>query len=269
MAAPDFSKYQVIVVDFDGTLVDFSFRLSPAVKNSIKNLIQKGYIFSIATGRPYQGIVQTICGSLQLSSPQIVRGGAEIIDPKHKRILWAEYIPVKTAKEIINFFIDHNHSFAVESGEFTYTLDSESRQDLYGAGTVFKSLSQLDYQLVPKIVLDITSANNQDELEEQIKNLFPDLHIVKSGVHRKVLDITSEKATKHLAVLKLSELLNIDPKLMIGIGDGYNDYPLLSACGFKVAMENAPQQLKEIADLVVPTVENDGLLVIFNKLLHK
>ena len=89
-------SYKVLVVDFDGTLVDFNFHLSDKVKQAIWQLINKGYIFSIATGRPYQGIVQNICQVLELVSPIIVRGGAEIIDPKLKKIIWAEYISAET-----------------------------------------------------------------------------------------------------------------------------------------------------------------------------
>ena len=55
---------------------------------------------------------------------------------------------------------------------------------------------------------------------------------------------------------------------MIGLGDGYNDIPLLSVCGFKVAMENAPEELKEIADVIVPIVEQDGFLTLTNLLLQ-
>lgn len=46
---------------------------------------------------------------------------------------------------------------------------------------------------------------------------------------------------------------------MIGVGDGYNDYPMLEACGLKVAMGNAVDELKVIADIVAPSIEQDGL----------
>ena len=68
--------------------------------------------------------------------------------------------------------------------------------------------------------------------------------------------------------LIVSKILNIDPSLMVGVGDGYNDYPLLSVCGFKVAMENAPKELKEIADLIVPDVEHDGLVTLIDSLYN-
>ena len=49
------------------------------------------------------------------------------------------------------------------------------------------------------------------------------------------------------------------------MGDGYNDFSLLMACGLKVAMGNAVEELKSIADYIAPTVENDGLSNVIAK----
>lgn len=79
--------------------------------------------------------------------------------------------------------------------------------------------------------------------------------------------ITSGDATKQHAVVTLSETLGIPTEEMIGIGDHYNDFPLLMACGLKVAMGNAVDELKAIADYVVPTVEEDGVADVIEKFI--
>ena len=56
---------------------------------------------------------------------------------------------------------------------------------------------------------------------------------------------------------------------MIGIGDGYNDFPLLMACGLKIAMGNAVEDLKAIADFIVPSVEQDGVAHAINRFILK
>lgn len=53
--------YKAWICDFDGTVVGKGWSLSPIVKKAIENLIDKNIIFSLATGRPYQGIIQTAC----------------------------------------------------------------------------------------------------------------------------------------------------------------------------------------------------------------
>ena len=60
-------------------------------------------------------------------------------------------------------------------------------------------------------------------------------------------------------------MLNIKTDEIIGIGDGYNDFPLLMACGLKVAMGNAVEELKAIADYIAPSVEEDGVVDVINK----
>lgn len=258
-------KFKAWIVDFDGTIANARFNISSEIKEAITKLVGDGYIFVIATGRPYQGIIKDVCKSLKLSAPQITSGGAQIFDPQTDSLLWAEYILTETAKAAVDFFLDNNYSFSIENENYVCTTGGVAIQG-YGPGVSFKDLKQIDYETVSKMVLEISDDNDPQEMAEKLNSLYPDLHIVRSGVHRTVLDITSEKATKHLAVLELSKILKIDPSLMIGVGDGYNDYPLLSVCGFKVALENAPTQLKEIADLIVPNVEKNGLVVAINKL---
>lgn len=256
------NKYKALIVDFDGTLVGLDFKPSTKVIKAVTELIDRNFIVSIATGRTYQGMVKVVCEKLHLQAPQIVKGGAEIIDPKLDKILWVEYLPLEEAESIIKFLLLHNYHFSVESGEYVFTLNGEEIKG-YGPGVIFKDIKQLDYKEVSKMkVQDIS-------LLQVLKNKYPNLNIIVGGLQvKQVLDITSKKATKHLAILELSKILNINPKEMIGVGDGYNDYPLLSACGLKVAMENAPVELKEIADLIVPSVEQDGLALVIDQILQ-
>ncbi len=72
-------------------------------------------------------------------------------------------------------------------------------------------------------------------------------------------------ATKQHGIFEVAKILGIDTHEIIGIGDGYNDFPLLMACGLKVAMGNAVDDLKAIADYIAPSVEEDGVVDVINK----
>lgn len=259
-------KFRVWVVDFDGTIADSTFNISLEVRNAITKLINQGYIFSIATGRPYHGIIKTTCKDLRLSAPQITSGGAQIFDPQTNSLLWSAYISPTTVKAIMDLFLNNKYIFSIENGNYVCTHGAIVMRG-YGPDIFFKDLKYVNYETVPKMVLEVNDADDAQKKAEELGKIYSDLHIVRSGVRRVVLDITSEKATKHLAVLELSKILNVDPSLMVGVGDGYNDYPLLSACGYKIALGNAPSELKEIADFTVPDVENNGLVVAINKLV--
>lgn len=81
------------------------------------------------------------------------------------------------------------------------------------------------------------------------------------------LSITHVGATKQHAIFEAAKILGIETHEIIGVGDGYNDFPLLMACGLKVAMGNAVPELKAIADYIAPSVEEDGVADVIKKFI--
>ena len=79
------------------------------------------------------------------------------------------------------------------------------------------------------------------------------------------IHVTGSEASKLHGIVEVARILNIKTEEIIGVGDGYNDFPLLLACGLKVAMGNAIPELKAIADFIAPTVEEDGVAVVLEK----
>ena len=89
---------------------------------------------------------------------------------------------------------------------------------------------------------------------------------VKSWTPGKIDVIVSHpKSTKQHGIFEVAKILNIETHDIIGVGDGYNDFPLLMACGLKVAMGNAVEDLKAIADYIAPSVEDDGVADVIEK----
>ena len=66
---------------------------------------------------------------------------------------------------------------------------------------------------------------------------------------------------KAAATLRLAQMVKVNAVDMMAAGDSYNDLPLLRLCGFGIAMGDAPDELKAIADFVAPPVDEDGLAV--------
>lgn len=262
-------QYSAIASDFDGTLAGEDWIISPTVTHAIKKWLEKGNHFSMSTGKQYKHI-QHECNRLGLSDPQIVRGGAEIIDPKTEKILYAEYIDSKNLRKLTEILLKSTIPFTAEQGNTLYTLTGKPMTEV--PNVEHKRINDMPSEDIAKIVL---WTDNVDEnfVADFVKNeLAPHLssvEIVKSYTpFSKTWQITSQKATKYTAVLELARLLSIEPNQIVGIGDSYNDYPLLSACGYKVAMENAPEELKKIADFIAPSYQDNGVALIINKLLQ-
>jgi hypothetical protein len=249
-------KYKAIISDIDGTLIDSSntFALpTDIVKKSIQNVIKKDIIFSLASARPHRMLTYLI-ENLSLQSPIIINNGAEIYDTRNNIPLWESTIPTDIAKEI----------FTMIKKQRKYHIDL-SRQELINP-TSFPE----NEKIFKFVIFDL----KQDEANKLIKDVQTKFKTVNCGKGGSYIGselfavfISNGGATKQHAIVKFAEILSLDTSEIIAIGDHYNDFPLLMACGLKVAMGNAVPELKEIADYIAPSVEEDGVADVIEKFI--
>jgi Cof subfamily protein (haloacid dehalogenase superfamily) len=261
-------KIKAIVSDFDGTLIGADQVMTFNLKSAIKSWVETGHVFSIASGRAYEGLIQKYCHELKLTDLHIVRGGSEIISGKNDEVIWGKYIKENLVEEILDELAKFpNIKLLAESGKNLYTKDGKGDPE-FATGAVIFPFSQLPLNRVPKIAVPpLYDPESVEVILEDLKEKFPTLHIIKTSSARGVgIDVNDGGAGKHLAVLEYAKLMKLNPKEIMGIGDSYNDYPLLSACGLKVAMGNAPDELKKIADKVVGTQKENGVVDAINML---
>lgn len=255
-------KIKAIVSDFDGTIVSYDQKISEAVESAISNYVSKGGVFSVATGRAYEGLLEKMCHRINLETPQIVRGGAEIVSAKTDEVIWGKYIPKQNVLSILNKLMPLKQFVVLaESGKDLFTRNGESNPE-FATGANVRDIVQLSPKMVPKIA--IPPLHDLEAINLIIKDLifeFPDLHIVKTTSKNGFgVDINSGEAGKKSALLAYAKIMDLNPQEIMGIGDSFNDLPLLSACGLKVAMGNAPAELKEVADFVVASQAEDGVV---------
>lgn len=259
-------KYKAIICDFDGTLAGRELAISEKVQQSVRSLAPTGIRFLLASGRSYTGLIRRACHNLELTAPQITCGGAEIIDPTTDKVIYSKLIPDAEAVSVVELLNNYKVGYFVEKDRCVYTADGKPMWQL---GPIpFKKFSELELHGIPKIaVFSVGDSLDEPAFEKSLRTQFPTLHIVKS--HSPVgpsWDITAGMANKHAAVLHVAKILQLDRGEIIGIGDGYNDFPLLEACGYKVAMENAHAELKAIADRVIPSYKDDGVATFITDL---
>lgn len=265
-------KYKAVLSDFDNTLVSDDFIVKSQNAEKVKSLKSKNVIFSIATGRCYRGVIHDACKSLGLNTLHICFGGAQIIDANSDKIVWEQPIEDDTAKGIIDFFVERKIYIFVETYNTTYSSNGKRSPWMHDTIDI-RHLHELKINKIPKILVAASSAKRTEKEAEALLSMlssrYKDISIIKYRNHEGFygVDITSEKATKHTAVLEYCKLQNLNPHDVIGVGDGYNDYPLLSACGYKIAMGDAHQELKEIADFVAPSAKDGGMSVILDMIL--
>ncbi|MDO8610948.1 MAG: HAD family hydrolase [bacterium] len=249
----DISKYKLVVSDIDGTLTPISQNAYPTDK--VKNIIQKatngGLIFTLASGRPYF-LVKYLVDYLGCVGPCIVDNGAVIVDSKDGSVLWEANLSIESANKIIDLAKDMK---LVRASCDIGGIDNPKN---IPANTKVRKISIHDVTL-----------EEAEKLMSTISDMCQDVVGVKAASYKgkDLVDVyfSNVSATKQFAVFKLAEILNIPIEKTIGIGDGYNDFSLLMACGLKVAMGNAVADLKEIADYVTLSFQEDGLVDVIEK----
>ncbi len=245
-------KYKALILDVDGTLILNQEDGVPSDK--VKEAIIKANKFlhvGVATSRSYP-LISHIAKALRLSGPSIVSAGSRIIDMDSQKILWEQPIDSKIASNICKTLQKHKLYFFIHENEESVKFSKR-------------------YTPKKPLTFYVPSVNPQ-EVDDLIKEIhaIPKISAHKLPSWQKgqfTLSITHAYATKQHAILELANLLNIKTHEIIGVGEGGNDFPLLMACGLKVAMGNAVDDLKAIADYIAPSVEEDGVADVINKFI--
>lgn len=245
-------KYKAIIMDVDGTCVTNAIDAKPTKKVlSAITLAQKKIPVCLSTARPIS-IARRVINELGIVDPCAIADSTVIYDPKTDSIIKSFPMDHKIAEIVKKHLLARNLSFMV--GE-------EHAENIYKEGG-------LPEKILGFAVFEITQAVADDLITSltHIPNIAAiKVHSYKPGLFW--VTITSQVATKLHSVIELSKIIGVDPSYVIGIGDGYNDFPLLEACGLKIAMGNAVPELKAIADFIAPSVEEDGVATIIEKFI--
>lgn len=243
-------KYKAIIIDVDGTLITNHKESLPSKKvtAAIAKASKKIHV-GIATSRCFD-VAKEIIKHLELSGPSILNGGSQVIDFPSGKESYAQPIDKKDVQEIISIFKSFNFPFSICDGD---SVDKQFSGKIPNRS--FMIFSQgLDEETANKIVSSLS------------KNSDISVFTTRSWKIDKIdVLVTHPKSTKQHGIWEVAKILNISTDDIIGVGDGYNDFPLLMACGLKVAMGNAVDDLKQIADYIAPSVDDDGVADVINK----
>lgn len=251
--------YRALMLDYDGTVAKSSFTKQPHLPNPqvIKaiNQAQKKLVVCIVTARSLRGISSAL-DKINLKTYAILLNGAQIIKAKTRKTIWKRYINSATVAKI-------------------YQLGKKYRLKMIAGDYQDESIITSSRQLLAREIADIFFLDIPKDIFTQLENdlgAFSDIAIhpvLVSPTNKKNygLAIVDIRASKANALTHVAKLLNISRQQIIGVGDGPNDFPLLMASGLKIAMGNAVPELKAIADFIAPSVADNGVSTIINKLI--
>lgn len=241
---------KAIIFDLDGTAIPNKKDGMPSLRliNTVTKAQQKVKV-SAATGRPMSNS-RNILKALKITNPCIIAGGTQIIDPVTEKTLWKKEMSAYQVREIISIAKSYPYEVWIS--------------DQLDASPTIEEIVIQPEQIIFIMTVTKKDAKNIMQKLAQIPDIIT--HEVISWAPDHIdIHITHKEATKKHALQELLNIENIDKEYLMVVGDANNDLPLFEVAAIKVAMKNGSDQLKEAADYVTDSVENDGLAKAIEK----
>lgn len=256
---------RLLALDLDGTLTNNKKHVSQGNKEYIYKAQQRGVKVVLASGRPVIGM-QRVADELNLwdiGGYILAYNGGHIIDCKNRTDLVKHTIPI----EYVHDICDVIHRFPVFP--LTYNdigvicendTDQYVRKEGYNNSIPIIKVDSLEMQIIEPVVkfMVVGDPNVLEKAFQYLKNLFEEkLNIFFSEPY--FMEIAPSGIEKSSALAHLSDILGINKEHVMACGDGLNDIPMLEYAGLSVAMNNAYEEVKKVADYIVASNEDDGV----------
>ncbi len=287
------NKFKLIALDVDGTLINDDHIVTPRTLKAIEKAKELGIKVTIATGRHYPSVIR-LARKIQINAPLICCDGAVISDIYTNDSIY-HLLPQDIAVDVMrmtqsyeNFavqvFIKNGKIYTGHSyrGDFIKKfLRAPVKRSLKGyvnllrdfvlipvqnTGNTKGAIAALSESPAKLVVYGNERLEDLEEFKEKILARYGDKISITSSI-KNTIDILKGGISKAAGLNILAEKLGIKRDEIITVGDNYNDLEMIKYAGLGVAMGNAPEQVKNKADYVTDTNNQEGLAKFLEKLI--
>ena len=264
---------KIIALDLDGTVLNSKKQLTKRTEEAIREAIRAGIYVIPSTGRTLCNIPADL---IRIPGIRYINGanGAAVTDLQTGKVIYHDFIPMETALLLLERLkkFDVEVSMYAHGKMFDYE-GFEKRVSKYFPGAKkmpriyvpdLATCLKLNGWDIEKLFIFFLERILTKEIQADIAHI-PGISTCSSDVHN--LEINSSTVDKGKSLLKLGELLGVSKDQIMAMGDGGNDLSMLRAVGHPVAMENAIPEVKEIAEFVTASCDEDGVALMIEKVL--
>ncbi len=258
----------LIGLDVDGTLVDHDGAMTAPMRESLQQAAREHTVV-ISTGRSVGATVPivraagithgyAVCsnGAVTLEMDPAAEGGYRVLSTRSFQPGHA----LRTLREVAP-----DAHYAVETADGSFRSTQGFQDASFGVEAVESELGDLLELEAVRVVVHVPDLSPQEFSEV----------IAESGVHgveysigwTAWLDMAAPGVSKATALEEVRESLGIEPGRTVAVGDGFNDLEMLTWAGVGVAMGQAPQGVKDVADTVTDSIYEDGTVLVLERLL--
>lgn len=266
---------KLICIDMDGTLLNSKHEVSERNKEALRKARELGVNIAIATGRLFCS-ARYYSDLIGVDTAVIASNGAYIKTNYEDTALLENPMPKDVAIKIYNIVKKHGLSvnfnswdtlireYPVPETHAYYVMNKLLPEEkkvkfIINADNFVNALETFEGNILKGIVIE--EKENKEHLwaaKKELKEVFGDnLHVVSSGNNN--FEIMMGSSSKGNAVAKLAKSLNLSPEEVMCIGDSENDLSMIQFAGTGVAMGNGLDLLKNAANYITDTNNDDGV----------
>jgi Cof subfamily protein (haloacid dehalogenase superfamily) len=267
-----YTRMKCFSIDLDGTLLNSSHQIPEENFKVLQDLQAQGHTIIINTGRAVEDVIKF--EEIQKLQAPIISINGTVIYSSTQEVLYEASLPVETYKEILPILQDIGLWVMVYTNQGGFPCRNPEIQDKNDdeIGPIF---ADYDYnQILEKENLKIykvMAVSRRDELEKIDKAkqaIDGKFELSWASSHPNNVEFTSVEANKGTALLRYQKLTDTEFDEIFAFGDGGNDLEQFKVATTSVAMENAPFTIKQEADVVTKTNDENGFAYAIQHLIN-
>lgn len=268
-----FHPIALIALDLDGTLLTDDLRITARSRTAIRRARERGVTVLLASARPPRSM-RCYHRELELDTPVIAYNGALVWDVGQGRPLLHQPLVPDAARALVAFLRQQQPelNLSLECADRWYIddLTEEVRRAIeqyevdppHGVGCLERVLND-EAEAISKVLFRGNAQTAAQLLAALPPDLSERLHVTTSGEW--FCEVMAAGATKAAAIEWTAAHLRLGPGGVLAIGDSPNDIPMLQAAALGVATENAARLVKEAADALTASNNDDGVALAIER----
>ncbi len=256
-----------IFLDIDGTLLGSCDDALEENIETIKRLRALGHKVFLNTGR-----ATSFIPSIFKNNPDFdgIISGAGALSVMGDRVLVKSLMPYDVVKKYSEFAMENKLPAVIEGTDnmyhfgFSKGVASDGVEILVDDSWILLNADNIDRIITPDVAVEkLTILGGVPQTINDI--LGDDYYALRLSHHTEIIQKNHDKSK---AMLEVAELLDIPRERTVAIGDSMNDYDMVRLAGIGVAMGNASEKLKDVADMVADDVNSAGVSKILKKIFN-
>lgn len=272
---------KAIILDIDGTLYSSDKGILPRTKEALINAQKQGMKVILASGRPTTGMLG-VARDLKMDEYHgliVSYNGSKVIDCMTNEELFNQPMTVEEGKAVLEHMKQFDVSPMIDKDDYMYV------NDVFGCQVKFRGmdLNVIEYEsrgggyklcekddlaaFLDYPINKILTAGQPDYLasvyQEMMAPFKDELNCVFTADF--YFEFTAQGIDKAKALNTVLTPMGILPEETMAFGDGHNDKTMLEYAGLGVAMSNAVDDLKTIADKITTSNDEDGIAIVVEK----